>query len=137
MSGHEHPCAVQGLSLEQSVSQFSHTMTAQADLRVEAAHLRRFLHNFRVRRVPYTLTQTGARQRAADSAVHADAEPCGALAGAHQVAHLPSSTQMPVRRMQLSASSTAGGLPGPHPRWRGYTATLNETTPSLPGTAVP
>lgn len=38
-------CA-QGLSLEQSVSQFSHTMTAQADLRVEAAHLRRFLHNF-------------------------------------------------------------------------------------------
>ena len=38
-----HP---QGLSLEQSVSQFSHTMTAQADLRVEAAHLRRFLHNF-------------------------------------------------------------------------------------------
>jgi len=36
----------QGLSLEQSVSQFSHTMTAQADLRVEAAHLRRFLHNF-------------------------------------------------------------------------------------------
>ena len=40
------PCA-QGLSLEQSVSQFSHTMTAQADLRVEAAHLRRFLHNFK------------------------------------------------------------------------------------------
>ena len=38
---------VQGLSLEQSVSQFSNTMTAQADLRVEAAHLRRFLHNFR------------------------------------------------------------------------------------------
>lgn len=37
----------QGLSLEQSVSQFSNTMTAQADLRVEAAHLRRFLHNFR------------------------------------------------------------------------------------------
>ena len=37
---------LQGLSLEQSVSQFSHTMTAQADLRVEAAHLRRFLHNF-------------------------------------------------------------------------------------------
>ena len=28
------------------MSQFSHTMTAQADLRVEAAHLRRFLHNF-------------------------------------------------------------------------------------------
>lgn len=38
---------MQGLSLEQSVSQFSNTMTAQADLRVEAAHLRRFLHNFR------------------------------------------------------------------------------------------
>jgi aarF domain-containing kinase len=38
---------LQGLSLEQSVSQFSNTMTAQADLRVEAAHLRRFLHNFR------------------------------------------------------------------------------------------
>jgi predicted unusual protein kinase regulating ubiquinone biosynthesis (AarF/ABC1/UbiB family) len=37
----------QGLSLEQSVSQFSNTMTAQADLRVEAAHLRRFLYNFR------------------------------------------------------------------------------------------
>lgn len=29
------------------MSQFSNTMTAQADLRVEAAHLRRFLHNFR------------------------------------------------------------------------------------------
>ena len=40
-------CTLQGLSLEQSVSQFSNTMTAQADLRVEAAHLRRFLHNFR------------------------------------------------------------------------------------------
>eukprot|EP00208_Stichococcus_sp_RCC1054_P004010 CAMPEP_0206149134 /NCGR_PEP_ID=MMETSP1473-20131121/37622_1 /ASSEMBLY_ACC=CAM_ASM_001109 /TAXON_ID=1461547 /ORGANISM="Stichococcus sp, Strain RCC1054" /LENGTH=1096 /DNA_ID=CAMNT_0053546583 /DNA_START=242 /DNA_END=3533 /DNA_ORIENTATION=+ len=39
--------ALKGLSLEQSVSQFSNTMTAQADLRVEAAHLRRFLHNFR------------------------------------------------------------------------------------------
>ena len=26
--------------------QFSHTMTAQADLRVEAAHLQRFLTNF-------------------------------------------------------------------------------------------
>lgn len=44
----EPPIPAQGLSLEQSVSQFSHTMTAQADLRVEAAHLRRFLHNFRV-----------------------------------------------------------------------------------------
>lgn len=39
--------ALKGLSLEQSVSQFSNTMTAQADLRVEAAHLRRFLFNFR------------------------------------------------------------------------------------------
>lgn len=29
-------------------------MTAQADLRVEAAHLRRFRHNFRVRTLPCT-----------------------------------------------------------------------------------
>jgi hypothetical protein len=36
----------QGLSLKASVEQFSHTMTAQADLRVEAAHLRRFYANF-------------------------------------------------------------------------------------------
>ena len=38
--------ALRGLSLKESVSQFSHTMTAQADLRVEAAHLRRFYNNF-------------------------------------------------------------------------------------------
>jgi aarF domain-containing kinase len=38
--------ALKGLSLKESVSQFSHTMTAQADLRVEAAHLRRFYDNF-------------------------------------------------------------------------------------------
>jgi hypothetical protein len=44
-----HPCAVpQGLQLRDSVAQFSHTMTAQADLRVEAAHLRRFSANFEV-----------------------------------------------------------------------------------------
>ncbi|KAK9819987.1 hypothetical protein WJX72_004814 [[Myrmecia] bisecta] len=38
--------SLKGLSLKESVSQFSHTMTAQADLRVEAAHLRRFYNNF-------------------------------------------------------------------------------------------
>ena len=39
--------SVQGLSLKESVSQFSNTMTAQTDLRVEAAHLRRCYNNFR------------------------------------------------------------------------------------------
>lgn len=34
------------LSLPETVAQFSSTMTAQADLRVEAAHLRRFYANF-------------------------------------------------------------------------------------------
>ncbi|DBA68897.1 TPA: hypothetical protein ACH3X2_001174 [Trebouxia sp. C0005] len=34
--------ALKGLSLKESVSQFSSTMTAQADLRVECAHLRGF-----------------------------------------------------------------------------------------------
>ena len=38
--------ALKGLSLKESVSQFSSTMTAQADLRVECAHLRRFYNNF-------------------------------------------------------------------------------------------
>jgi hypothetical protein len=38
--------ALQGLSLKESVSQFSSTMTAQTDLRVEAAHLERFGANF-------------------------------------------------------------------------------------------
>lgn len=38
--------ALKGLSLKESVSQFSSTMTAQADLRVECAHLRRFYTNF-------------------------------------------------------------------------------------------
>lgn len=37
---------MQSLNLSDSVSQFSHTMTAQADLRVEAEHLRRFYRNF-------------------------------------------------------------------------------------------
>ena len=37
----------QSLNLADSVSQFSHTMTAQCDLRVEAAHLHRFYANFR------------------------------------------------------------------------------------------
>ena len=40
-----HPSA-QSLNLSDSVSQFSHTMTAQTDLRVEAEHLRRFYNNF-------------------------------------------------------------------------------------------
>jgi aarF domain-containing kinase len=39
--------SLRSLNLSDSVSQFSHTMTAQADLRVEAAHLRRFYRNFR------------------------------------------------------------------------------------------
>ena len=39
--------ALKGLSLKESVSQFSNTMTAQTDLRVEAAHLRRCYNNFR------------------------------------------------------------------------------------------
>lgn len=34
--------ALQGLGLKQTMSQFSASMTAQADLRVEAAHLQRF-----------------------------------------------------------------------------------------------
>lgn len=38
--------SLKGLNLEDSVSQFSHTMTAQTDLRVEAAHIRRFYRNF-------------------------------------------------------------------------------------------
>ncbi|EFJ43831.1 hypothetical protein VOLCADRAFT_106661 [Volvox carteri f. nagariensis] len=38
--------SLRSLSLPETVSQFSSTMTAQADLRVEAAHLRRFYFNF-------------------------------------------------------------------------------------------
>jgi hypothetical protein len=38
--------ALKGLSLRETVSQFSHTMTAQADLRVEAAHIARFARDF-------------------------------------------------------------------------------------------
>jgi aarF domain-containing kinase len=38
---------LKGLGLKDTVSQFSHTMTAQADLRVEAAHLTRFYNNFK------------------------------------------------------------------------------------------
>lgn len=40
------PPRSQSLNLSDSVAQFSHTMTAQADLRVEAQHLRRFHANF-------------------------------------------------------------------------------------------
>ena len=39
--------ALRFLRLQQTVDQFSHTMTAQADLRVEAMHLHRFHANFR------------------------------------------------------------------------------------------
>jgi aarF domain-containing kinase len=38
--------ALRGLSLRESVAQFSHTMTAQTDLRVEAVHALRFSNNF-------------------------------------------------------------------------------------------
>jgi hypothetical protein len=38
--------ALRGLSLRESVAQFSHTMTAQTDLRVEAVHALRFHTNF-------------------------------------------------------------------------------------------
>ncbi|GAB4817539.1 hypothetical protein N2152v2_004585 [Parachlorella kessleri] len=38
--------SLRGLQLKDSVAQFSHTMTAQTDLRVEAAHLQRFAANF-------------------------------------------------------------------------------------------
>ncbi|KAK9810979.1 hypothetical protein WJX73_003175 [Symbiochloris irregularis] len=38
--------ALKGLSLKASLEQFSATMTAQTDLRVESAHLRRFFRNF-------------------------------------------------------------------------------------------
>lgn len=38
--------SLRSLSLTETVSQFSRTMTAQVDLRVEAAHLRRFHRNF-------------------------------------------------------------------------------------------
>lgn len=37
---------LRGFSLQESLAQFSATMTAQADLRVEAAHVRRFGRNF-------------------------------------------------------------------------------------------
>jgi aarF domain-containing kinase len=39
--------SLKGLGLKDTVNQFSHTMTAQADLRVEAAHLTRFYSNFK------------------------------------------------------------------------------------------
>ena len=39
--------ALRGLNLEETLGQFSHTMTSQTDLRVEASHLRRFGRNFR------------------------------------------------------------------------------------------
>ncbi|MEW5303193.1 MAG: hypothetical protein WDW36_005909 [Sanguina aurantia] len=38
---------LKGLPLRETLSQFSHTMTAQADLRVEAVHLGRFYNNFK------------------------------------------------------------------------------------------
>eukprot|EP00798_Chlamydomonas_sp_ICE-L_P015242 gene15242-21324_t len=38
--------ALKFANLKQSISMFSHTMTAQCDMRVEAAHLRRFASNF-------------------------------------------------------------------------------------------
>lgn len=38
--------SLKGLSLKSSLEQFSATMTAQTDLRVESAHLRRFFRNF-------------------------------------------------------------------------------------------
>ncbi|WIA32106.1 hypothetical protein OEZ86_002957 [Tetradesmus obliquus] len=38
--------ALRGLSLRESVAQFSHTMTAQTDLRVEGVHALRFSNNF-------------------------------------------------------------------------------------------
>jgi predicted unusual protein kinase regulating ubiquinone biosynthesis (AarF/ABC1/UbiB family) len=38
--------ALKGLSLRQSVAQFTATMTAQCDLRVEAVHAVRFARNF-------------------------------------------------------------------------------------------
>lgn len=38
--------ALKGLSIHESVSQFSHTMTAQTDLRAEAIHMLRFHANF-------------------------------------------------------------------------------------------
>lgn len=37
---------LRGLPLRESVAQFSHTMTAQTDLRVEAVHALRFYNNF-------------------------------------------------------------------------------------------
>jgi hypothetical protein len=37
---------LRGLSIQESVLQFSHTMTAQVDLRVEAVHALRFYNNF-------------------------------------------------------------------------------------------
>jgi len=39
--------ALKGLNLEETLGQFSHTMTAQTDLRTEARNLRRFGRNFR------------------------------------------------------------------------------------------
>ena len=39
--------ALRGLNLEETLGQFSHTMTAQTDLRTEASNLRRFGRNFR------------------------------------------------------------------------------------------
>jgi len=39
--------AFRGLNLEETLGQFSHTMTSQTDLRVEAKNLRRFGRNFR------------------------------------------------------------------------------------------
>ncbi|PSC71628.1 putative serine threonine-kinase abkC isoform A [Micractinium conductrix] len=41
-----HVRSLRSLNLAESVSQFSHTMAAQADLRIEAAHLRRAFANF-------------------------------------------------------------------------------------------
>eukprot|EP00879_Flechtneria_rotunda_P001554 GHRR01001713.1.p1 GENE.GHRR01001713.1~~GHRR01001713.1.p1 ORF type:complete len:1175 (+),score=492.98 GHRR01001713.1:413-3937(+) len=38
--------ALRGLSIRQSIAQFTHTMTAQTDLRVEAVHALRFYNNF-------------------------------------------------------------------------------------------
>jgi aarF domain-containing kinase len=42
--------SLKGINLEETLGQFSHSMTAQTDLRTEAKHLRRFGRNFRKER---------------------------------------------------------------------------------------
>ncbi|GBG89782.1 hypothetical protein CBR_g49633 [Chara braunii] len=88
-----HPLPIfRGLNLQQSLQQFSHTMTAQADLRVEARNLERFYDNFlglhqsviSPRLIPDLIAAVGVdtflKMMLVDNFVHLDLHPGNILA---------------------------------------------------------